>query len=232
MLAWVYTMVEKTMGIKPYFETELGRLYCGRCEDILPRLEQANICLTDPPYGIGETNKKNMSRGALAKPKDYGEYSWDKQKISDTVMSLVLKSSKNQIIFGGNYYGSILGDTPCYLVWNKDNGLNDFADCELAWTSFKRATRLIRWRWHGMLKEAPEIRYHPTQKSVGLFQWILDKYSKSNDLILDAFMGSGTTAIACERLNRKWIGIEKEEEYCEIAAKRIEQEASQLKLFR
>ena len=218
--------------MKPYYETELGKLYHGDCLDIMPELEPVDLVLTDPPYGIGESNKKNLSRGKWAEPKDCGEYDWDKKKISDKHILQIIKSSINQIIFGGNYYGKVLGDTSCYLVWNKDNGLNDFADCELAWTSFTSATRIIKWRWQGMLKECKEVRYHPTQKPFGLFVAILDKYSKPTDLICDPMIGSGTTAIACERLNRRWIGIEISEKYCEISAERIENERKQLKLFK
>ena len=219
------------MSITPYYETELGRLYHGDCLEIMPMLEPVDLVLTDPPYGIGESNEKNASRGCIAKTTDFGSYDWDKKKVSDEHVLQIIKASKNQIIFGGNYYGSILGDTSCYLVWNKDNGKTDFADCELAWTSFKTATRIIRWRWQGMLKECKEKRYHPTQKPFGLFVAILEKYAQQTDLICDPMFGGGTTLLACERLNRRWIGIEIEEKYCEIAAKRIEKERSQLKLF-
>ncbi len=90
---------------------------------------------------------------------------------------------------------------------------------------------MVTWRWNGMFKECPEERYHPTQKPLGLFIIILEKYSTGKDRILDTHLGSGTTAIACERLNRRWVGIEISEKYCEIAAKRITKERQQLKLF-
>ena len=197
----------------------------------MPQLEPVDLVLTDPPYGIGESNEKNMSRGKWAEPKDYGEYSWDKTRPSKDAFSQMLRFSKNQIIFGGNYFIDYLYPTPCFLVWNKDNGNSDFADCEIAWTSFKTAVRIIKWRWQGMLKEHPEKRVHPTQKPCGLFMQILRKYGDDSEITLDPFLGSGTTAIACERLKRRWIGIEIEEKYCEIAAKRIEAERKQLKLF-
>ena len=216
--------------IKPYYETENGRLYCGDCLEIMSKLEQVDLVLTDPPYGIKAYFNGTMGGGVLAKQSKYKATTWDNSIPEKKIFDFVIAKSKNQIIFGGNYFIEYLKNSPCWLVWNKDNGNNNFADCELAWTSFKTSVRIIKWRWQGMLKEAPETRYHPTQKPVGLFSWILDKYSNPNDLILDCFAGSGTTAIACEHLNRKWIGIEISEEYCEIAAKRIEQELQQTKL--
>jgi len=102
-----------------------------------------DLVLTDPPYGIGETNQKNLSRGKYALPTDYGNYEWDKEKVSKEHILRSLVVSKQQIVFGGNYYGGLLGDTNCYIVWDKDNFNSDFADCELAWTSFKSATRKV-----------------------------------------------------------------------------------------
>ena len=222
--------------IKPYFETEKGVLYNGNCLEIMPLLNKVDLVLTDPPYGIGETNERALSRGKIAEPIDYGFFDWDKNKVSDQHILSTVSAAKNSIIFGGNYYGGLPGDTSCYLVWDKDNGDNDFADCELAWTNFSTAVRKFKFRWNGMLQECSgkdkEKRYHPTQKPVGLFFQILLKYSVDGNLILDPFAGVGTTALACERIgNREWILIEREEKYCEIAAKRIEQETKQLKLF-
>jgi site-specific DNA-methyltransferase (adenine-specific) len=144
---------------------------------------------------------------------------------SKEIFTEIFRISKNQIIFGGNYFIEYLKNGPCWLVWDKDNSGN-FADCELAWTSFDTAVRKFTWRWNGMLQQDmkhKEKRYHPTQKPIPLFEQILRMYSKPTDLILDPFLGSGTTAIACEQLGRKWIGIEKEPKYCEIARERIKQ---------
>ena len=219
------------MKRKPYYETPLGKLYHGDCLEIMPQLEPVDLVLTDPPYGIGEARNKNESRSVLAKSQAYPIESWDDNPPPPEYFNLVFSVSKNQILFGGNYFIDNLYPTPCILVWNKDNGNTDFADCEIAWTSFKTATRIIKYRWHGMLKEAPEKRYHRNQKPAGLFMWILNKYGEQEWVTLDTHIGSGTTAIACERLKRNWIGIEIEEKYCEISAKRIEAERKQLKLF-
>jgi len=217
--------------MKPYFETKLGKLYHGDCKDLMYHLKPVDLILTDPPYGIGEAAGKNRSRGKAAIAKDYGNKKWDNSIPDKQTFHLMLSGSKNQIIFGGNYFVEYLTNSPCWLVWDKRNGKTDFADCELAWTSFKTAVRKFDFTWNGMIREGREKKYHPTQKPLLLFCRILANYSKETDTVLDPFLGSGTTALACEQLGRQWIGIEKEEEYCEIAAKRIRQEAEQLKLF-
>lgn len=192
-----------------------------------------DLCLTDPPYGIGEAAGKNDSRGGIPKgPKNprhtpvpstkYEALTWDDKPPSPEAFKEIFRISKNQIIFGGNYFG--LPASPCWIVWDKDNGDSDFADCELAWTSFPTAVRKFKYRWNGMLQEDmkhKETRYHPTQKPVKLFMDILEKYSKPGDTVVDPFLGSGTTAIACLKTDRRYLGIEKEPEYCEIARKRV-----------
>ncbi|MCP3924539.1 MAG: site-specific DNA-methyltransferase [Desulfobacterales bacterium] len=222
--------------MKPYYENENGKLYHGDCLKIMPILEKVDLALTDPPYGIGEAAGKNKSRSKLAISKDYGNDAWDNEIPSKECFELITKVSKNQIIFGGNYFIEYLKNSSCWLVWDKDNGKTDFADCELAWTNFNTAVRYFKYRWHGMLQENSgkhkEKKCHPTQKPVGLFKQILLKYSSENQTILDPFAGSGTTGLACEDLGkRKYILIEREEKYCEIIAKRIEAENKQLKLF-
>ena len=215
-----------------YFETDLGKLYHGDCLEIMPELEPVDLVLTDPPYGIKVGGAKGVVGGAnIVSTVIYGHCKWDKQRPSKSYFETMFSISKNQIIFGGNYFIDYLYPTPCFIIWDKDNTGN-FADAEIAWASFKTAIRIFTWKWNGIFKEFPETRYHITQKPVGLFMLILRKYGKDEQITLDPFLGSGTTAVACERLNRRWIGIEIEEEYCEIAAKRIEQENKQLKLFR
>jgi len=214
-------------------EDFIDKIICGDCLEVMKGIpdKAIDLVLTDPPYGIKESNEKNRTRARLAKTTDFGHYDWDKQKVKKEYFEEIRRVSKNQVIFGGNYYASILGDSSCWLVWDKDNGKNDFADCELAWTSFKTAVRKFKWRWKGMLQEDmknKEKRVHPTQKPLPLFKWILEKYSQPNDVILDPFLGSGTTAVACLELNRHFIGIELSSEYCEIAKKRIREIQPQL----
>ena len=192
-----------------------------------------DLVLTDPPYGIGESNERNATRGKVCRPTDYGHYAWDSKRIPPEYFDEIRRISQNQIIFGGNYYGSILGDTSCYIVWDKDN-TGDFADCELAWTSFKTAVRKFKYRWNGMLQENmrdKEKRIHPTQKPVALFEWILRLYSKPGDIILDPFLGSGTTVAACINLERQYIGIEISPDYVLASQQRIKKATEQRRLF-
>ena len=214
----------------PYYETELGVLYHGDCLEIMPHLEPVDLVLTDPPYGIGKKIERDYKAGMVERIKyPVPVEKWDIPPPPE-YFELVYKISTNQIIFGGNFFTEHLKNSPCWLVWDKDRK-NRMADCELIYTSFQTAVRKFKYTWNGMIKESPEKRYHPTQKPVGLIMQILNKYSQQTESILDTHNGSGTTSLACERLNRKWIGIEIEEKYCAIAKQRIENERRQRKLF-
>ena len=193
-----------------------------------------DLCCCDPPYGIGEAKKNNASRGKLAIAKDYGKKDWDDKIPKREIFEQIKRVSKNQIIFGGNYFVEYLSNSPCWLVWDKNNGMNDFADCELAWTNFKSAVRKYKWTWNGMLQEDmknKDIRIHPTQKPLRLFEMILSDYSNENDLILDCFSGSGTTAVACHNLKRRFICVEKDYDYWKVSVERLENAKLQMRLF-
>jgi len=210
-------------------ETQLNTIYNEDCLETMKIMPDNYVecILTDPPYGIGESAGKNKSGGNLAIAKDYGNEKWDNQRVSEYHIEEMLRVSKNIILFGGNYYADLLPASNCWIVWDKDNGGNDFADCELAYTSFNTAVRKFKWRWNGMLQENmknKETRYHPTQKPLPLMKWVLENYTKEGDLIYDPFLGSGTTAVACKSLGRNYIGSEISKEYCKIAEKRLEQE--------
>lgn len=190
--------------------------------DILPSLNKVDAIVTDPPYGIGEAAGKNKSRGNLAIAKDYGNDSWDDYPITQSHIDLMRSKSDWQIIFGGNYFP--LPPTKCWLVWDKLNGSNDFADCELAWTNLDKAVRRIQFLWNGMLRQNKESRGdHPTQKPIGVMAWCINHLPDSCVTILDPFMGSGTTGVAAMKLNHKFIGIEINSKYFEIACRRIEE---------
>lgn len=204
-------------------------LYLGDCREILPGLGSVDACLTDPPYGIGENHKKVASRGKLAAPKDYGEFDWDSAPPSRETISQLFVMSKWVIIFGGNYFH--LPPTSCWLVWDKQNGENDFADCELAWTNLPKAVRRIYWRWNGMIRRGDDIREHPTQKPEGVMSWCLEQLPADVTTILDPFMGSGTTGVAAVRAGKKFIGIEREPKYFEIALRRISEARKQPDMF-
>lgn len=205
-------------------------LYLADSREIVPVLSPVDAVVTDPPYGIGEAKKPNKSRSKLAESKDYGSDSWDNEPAPEWLMLLLREKSKWQIVFGGNFYS--MPPSSCWLVWDKENGQNDFADCELAWTNFPRAVRLKRWMWHGMLRAGGEDRGdHPTQKPIKVMEWAITLIPEPSETILDPFMGSGTTGVACANLGRKFIGIERKQEYFDAACRRIEQAYSQKRLF-
>jgi site-specific DNA-methyltransferase (adenine-specific)/modification methylase len=202
-------------------------LYHGDCMEVMPTLEKVDAVVTDPPYGIGESSKNHKSRDKLAKSKDYGCDTWDERPVQEFV-PYAHEIANEVVIFGGNYYE--LPPAKCWLVWDKENGANDFADAELAWTNLDKAVRLKRYMWNGMLRANKESRGdHPTQKPVGVMEWAVGH--TSGEMVLDPFMGSGTTGVACMNLGRKFIGIELERKYFDIACERIEAAQAQGRLF-
>jgi len=214
----------------------MNEIICADCLEVLKSMpdKSVDLVLTDPPYGIGEAAGRNKSRSCLGVARDYGDEAWDNAIPTQEYFDEMRRVSLNQIIFGGNYFAEYLGNSPCWVVWDKDNGATDFADCELAWTSFDTAVRKFRFRWQGMLQEDmahKEVRQHPTQKPVELMRWCLDKYSNEGDTILDPFAGSGTTCVAAKILGRKYIGIEISPVYAEIARKRVERAQYEERLF-
>lgn len=143
--------------------------------------------------------------------------------------------SRNQIIFGANHFISrIPFDSPCWVVWDKENGATDFADCELAWTSFKSAVRIFRFRWQGMLQgdmKHREARIHPNQKPVRLYEWLLREYAKPGDRILDTHAGSASSLIACHNLGFDFLGFEIDKVYFERARQRLESVQAQMRFM-
>jgi site-specific DNA-methyltransferase (adenine-specific)/modification methylase len=208
-------------------------LYCGDCLEIMPTLGRVDAVVTDPPYGIGETGNNSRQKpgksrlGTKTRIVSYEPQRWD-DGTADEAVGSSLKISRYAIIFGGNYYS--LPPTPCWLVWDKQNS-GDFADCELAWTNLPKAVRRIYWRWNGMIRKGDDIREHPTQKPVGVMEWCIGHLPNSDGVILDPFMGSGTTGVACAKMGRKFIGIELDPGYFDIARKRIQQAYDQPDMF-
>ena len=202
-------------------------LYLGDCRDILPTLGKVDAVVTDPPYGIGEaagrssTSFRKTERWKNPVKPVYESLDWDGEPIDKETMDAVRSLAKHQIIFGGNYYD--LPPTSCWLVWDKDNGASHLADCELAWTNLSKAVRRIKLLWNGFQVASGETRGdHPTQKPIGVMKWAIGHLPAPSDTILDPFMGSGTTGVAAVQMGRRFIGIEREERYFEIACKRIE----------
>lgn len=196
-------------------------LYRGDCCEVLPTLAPVDAVVTDPPYGLNEAAGKNKSRGNLAAAKDYGDDGWDSEPPKPWVIEMIRDKSRFQMFFGGNYF--MLPPSQCWLVWDKKNGSNDFADCELVWTNLQKAVRRIEWQWNGMLRKGNDVRVHPTQKPIGVMEWCLGHLPEDAISVLDPYMGSGTTGVACVKRGLKFIGIERERKYFDAACERISQ---------
>lgn len=214
--------------MSPYYDHAGIQIFHGDCREILPMLGVADLVLTDPPYGIGADRnlRANKQHGkAVAPSRDYGTGNWDSSPPDADTMRRVVAAGRNAIIWGGNYFA--LPPSAAWLVWDKDNGSNGYADCELAWTNLDQAVRRLRFRWMGMLQEHSgadkETRWHPTQKPIDLMRWCIG-YAEEARTILDPYMGSGTTLRAAKDMGRGAIGIEVNERYCELTAKRLSQE--------
>jgi site-specific DNA-methyltransferase (adenine-specific) len=187
------------------------------------------LAIADPPYGIGEDGKKNHSRGNAAPPTLYTPKDWDKSAPEKDFFKELCRVTKHQIIWGANHFIENLPrqNASCWIVWDKENGENDFADCELAWTSLPCSVRRFRFRWAGMLQgdmANKEIRIHPTQKPVALYAWILTKFAKQGDTIFDPMMGSQSSRIAANRLGFDYVGCEIDKEYFDKGCERFEKQ--------
>ena len=192
-----------------------------------------DLAIVDPPYG-GVTQGGYMSNtsSVLAKNKEYHTSLWSMKAPTLEYFKELFRVSSEQIIWGGNYFVDNLKPSQCWIVWDKDNGENHYADCELAWTSFNSAVRKIKFKWQGMLQgnmKLKETRIHPTQKPVALYKWILSNYAKEGDKILDTHVGSASSLIACRDMGFDYVGFEIDKEYYDMACKRIEEEFAQLR---
>ena len=197
------------------------RLILGDCRDILPTLGPVDAVVTDPPYGIAATWKGGSGSGwGKAKGEAELRNEWDDEAPNADLFDLLRSISREQIIWGGNYFP--LPPSRCWLVWNKPERNFSLAEAELAWTNRDNVVRVI---------DSPRSepgRLHPTQKPVPVMMWSVEK---TKGTVLDPFMGSGTTGVACVNLGRSFIGIEREPSYFEIACRRIEEAYKQPRLF-
>lgn len=218
---------------------ELNQLYNMDCMEGMKQFPDKyfELAIVDPPYGDvkagGYMNGK--SAGGVGPHPKYNYAIWKQQKPTRDYFEELFRVSQNQIIWGGNYFVAEIGrNNPCWIVWDKCNGNTKWADCELAWTSFGGAVRMFRFMWNGMLqgnKFLNEIRIHPTQKPVKLYEWLLSKYAKQGDKILDTHVGSASSLIACHNAGFEYIGFEIDMEYYETASRRLEAVKSQISLF-
>ena len=189
------------------------------------------LAIVDPPYGIDITNQSQGKGGGVAKKTDYAKKDWDKSAPPEEYFAQLERVSRNQIMWGANHFRA--RNSSCWIVWDKVNGTTDFADAELAYTSFKSAVRIFRFQWSGMLQgdmKNKEVRIHPTQKPVKLYEWLLMNYAKEGDRILDTHLGSGSSAIAAHNLGFEFVGCELDTDYFIAASKRVKQHQAQLRI--
>ena len=191
-----------------------------------------DLAIVDPPYGIGVTKNKRLNNNSN---KD-----WDNEIPSAEFFKELKRVSKNQIIWGGNYFIEHLSNTRCFLNWDKLNHSDTYADCEMAWTSFDRNAKIFKYMWDGNRYGFPNaiqgvgkksIRTHPTQKPVKLYEWLLMNYAEEGQKILDTHLGSGSIAIACHNLGFDLTACELDKDYFEAAMKRLKQHQAQLTMF-
>lgn len=191
---------------------------------------QFDLAIVDPPYGIDVANMNmgigNTPKASKAKNRKWKSKDWDNEIPTEEYFNQLFRVSKNQIIWGGNYFN--LGVCGKFIVWDKEipKGLS-FSDCEYAWTSFKGANKIFRYSAYKNKSE----KFHPTQKPPTLYEWLLMNYAKEGDKILDTHLGSGSIAIACHNLEYDLTGYEIDTEYYEAAKKRLEEHQSQLRMF-
>lgn len=197
------------------------------------------LAIVDPPYfGVkkGGYMQNNGSTTKMAKEKEYHNAIWQQEKPNQEYFNELFRVSKNQIIWGANYYVSMINkDSPGWIIWDKRHQEgNPFSDCEIAYSSFEKGARIFRYLWDGMRQEHQhnrEYRIHPTQKPVDLYLWILNNYSKEGDKILDTHVGSASSLIACHRTNHKYVGFEIDSVYYKEAERRLKQETAQMTIF-
>jgi DNA modification methylase len=193
-------------------------LYLGDCAEILPTLEKVDAVITDPPYGISITKSNRLS-----KSRGFKDTGWDNQPPSKYLIDKVVEKGKQAILWGGNYFD--LPPTRCFLAWDKQNEGRDFADFEMAWTNLDKVARIFRMRPMNM----DGGKVHPTQKPIALMEWCINKVD--GNTILDPFMGSGSTGVACAKMGKTFIGIERDEQFFEIAYSRIKMAYAQGDMF-
>lgn len=197
-----------------------------------------DLAIVDPPYGINASNvlsgtRRKSGKGASCKTA-FEAKDWDLDIPSPEYFKELFRVSKNQIIWGANYMVEHLPNSQGWIIWDKNNGTTNFADAELAFTSFDKATRIFKFTWNGMLQgdmKDKEFRIHPTQKPRPLYKWVLDNYANEGDKILDTHLGSGSIAIACHDYGFELTACELDTDYYNDAVLRIKNHVSQQKLF-
>ena len=209
-------------------------LYLGDCLDVLPTLGKVDAVITDPPYGIGADKGKKgaipFKGGKTYQMAYHPENSWDTERPPKHLIVSVVACGKVAIVWGGNYFADWLTAQGRWLWWDKCQTMPSYGDGELAWTNLPQSTpKKFTWANNKIFADRVE-RHHPTQKPIELMRWCAGLVPDATT-ILDPFMGSGTTGVAAIQLGRKFIGIEREPKYFDIACRRIEEAAKQGQLF-
>lgn len=217
--------------IEPYYQTDTITIYHGDCLTLLDSLPAVDLVLTDPPYGKRERTKRGTAgRGIHGPSRDFEPIAGDDKPFDPRP---ILKLKKKTILWGANYFPTHLPASPSWLVWDKRDGTtpDDNADCELAWTNLGGPLRMYAHLWRGVCRasEAGDEVLHPSQKPVALMRWCLQRAKlKPNALVFDPYMGSGPIVQACKELGYRYIGCELVEQYCHVAANRLQQEVMTL----
>jgi site-specific DNA-methyltransferase (adenine-specific) len=190
-----------------------------------------NLAIVDPPYGLGKHNAigNGDKRNGVTKNKIWIGGEWDNNKPSIIYFKELFRVSKHQIIWGGNYFTNLIPQSDKWLVWDKMQRINQ-SDCELAWTSFIGALRIFKYHSSKLQGFMNPDRFHPTEKPVNLYKWLLQNYAKENDKILDTHLGSGSIALACHELGFELTACELDAEYYNASLKRFKLETKQLML--
>ncbi len=213
-------------------------LYLADCSAVMPALARHDAVVTDPPYGIKQDkgfHNTGRTRFGVKDGKriDRRQYkgNWDKDRPAPELFQNIIDISDNQIIFGGNHFADLLPRAHHWFVWNKKNTMPSYSDCELIWTSIdKKSVKMLDYEYNGVLGRR-EKRVHPTQKPYEVMRWCIEKLPGDNETILDPFMGSGTTGVACARMGLTFTGIEIDPEFYKVACERIYEAYLQPDLF-
>ena len=229
---------EPAIGFMPCYRLPFLSLFHADCMEIMKQYPDKyfDLAIVDPPYGIGFSDYERGSSGVKVKERytKNGKKDWDKGIPTPEYFDELKRVSKEQIIWGGNYFN--LPPTQCFIFWYKQNPVPNFADGELAWTSFKKPAVCIDYRYYGNLQGKSSVvdaKIHPTQKPVYLYEWLLKNFAKEGDLILDTHFGSGSIALAVDKVNRldkmnlHLTACEIDKEYIDKAIKRISESIKQ-----
>ena len=213
-------------------ENLIGKVHCADCLDILRQLPDKSIdlILTDPPYGLGiDGQKESKSKNPKHNRKGHEKKDWDSCIPDVEIFREMQRVSKNMIVWGANYFNEYLEQGhKGWIIWDKGQDGLTMSDCEIAYTNFDVPTRIVRMNRVELLKDKT---IHPTPKPLKLFEWVLARYSKKGDIVLDCFSGSGTTAVACHNLGRRFICIEKDPDYAKASQARVAEAQKELFMF-